>query len=198
VDGDAIMGMAALHLDRQRALPGRAIVATVMTNLGLEVALRAAGIRIERARVGDRYVLERMMETGITLGGEQSGHVIFLTHATTGDGLLTAVQIANVMLESGRGLDELAGRFHRYPQVLLNVRVQAPDRWVDDPEILAAVTRVERHLADRGRVLVRASGTEPLVRVMTECETADEAESLARELADFVAGRLGGTVVVRA
>jgi phosphoglucosamine mutase len=198
VDGDAIMGIAALHLDRQRALPGRAIVATVMTNLGLEVALRAAGIRIERAKVGDRYVLERMLETGITLGGEQSGHVIFLNHATTGDGLLTAVQIANVMLETGRGLDELAGRFHRYPQVLLNVRVRSPDRWVDDPEILAAVTRVERRLGERGRVLVRASGTEPLVRVMTECETAAEAESLARELADLVAGRLGGTVVVRA
>ena len=197
VDGDAIMGIAALHRDRQRLLPGRAIVATVMTNLGLEVVLRGAGIRIERARVGDRYVLERMLETGITLGGEQSGHVIFLDHATTGDGMLTAVQIANVMLEAGRGLDELASRFHRYPQVLLNVRVASPDRWVDDPEILAAVSRAERHLAGRGRVLVRASGTEPLVRVMTECEDAGEAESLARELADLVAGRLGGTVVAK-
>lgn len=197
VDGDAIMGIAALHRDRQRLLPGRAIVATVMTNLGLEVVLRGAGIRIERARVGDRYVLERMLETGITLGGEQSGHVIFLDHATTGDGLLTAVQIANVMLEAGRGLDELASRFHRYPQVLLNVRVASPDRWVDDPEILAAVSRAERHLGARGRVLVRASGTEPLVRVMTECEDAGEAESLARELADLVAGRLGGTVAAR-
>ncbi|MHB8731349.1 MAG: phosphoglucosamine mutase [bacterium] len=197
VDGDAIMGIAALHRDRQGLLPGHAIVATVMTNLGLEVALRGAGIRIDRAKVGDRYVLERMLETGSTLGGEQSGHVIFLDHATTGDGLLTAVQIANVMLEAGRGLDELASRFHRYPQVLLNVRVQAPDRWVDDPEILAAVSRAERRLGDRGRVLVRASGTEPLVRVMTECEDAGDAESLARELADLVAGRLGGTVVAR-
>jgi phosphoglucosamine mutase len=197
VDGDAIMGIAALHRDRQGLLPGHAIVATVMTNLGLEVVLRGAGIRIERARVGDRYVLERMLETGITLGGEQSGHVIFLDHATTGDGILTAVQIANVMLEAGRGLDELASRFHRYPQVLLNVRVSAPDRWVDDPEILAAVSRAERHLGGRGRVLVRASGTEPLVRVMTECEDAGEAESLAGELADLVAGRLGGTVVAR-
>lgn len=195
VDGDAIMGIAALHRHRQGRLPGHAIVATVMTNLGLEVVLRGAGIRIERARVGDRYVLERMLETGITLGGEQSGHVIFLDHATTGDGMLTAVQIANVMLEAGRSLDELASRFHRYPQVLLNVRVAAPDRWVDDPEILAAVSRAERHLGQRGRVLVRASGTEPLVRVMTECEDAGEAESLARELADLVAGRLGGNVV---
>lgn len=197
VDGDAIMGIAALHRDARGALPGRAIVATVMTNLGLEVVLRGAGIRIERARVGDRYVLERMLETGLTLGGEQSGHVIFLDHATTGDGLLTAVQIANVMLETGRSLDDLAARFHRYPQVLLNVRVQAPDRWVDDPEILAAVARADRHLGERGRVLVRASGTERLVRVMTECETATEAESLARELADLVAARLGGAVVVR-
>lgn len=195
VDGDAIMGIAALHLDKQGALPHHAIVATVMTNLGLEVVLRRAGIRVERVRVGDRYVLERMLETGITLGGEQSGHVIFLDHATTGDGLLTAVQIANVMLETGRGLDDLAARFHRYPQVLLNVRVPAPDRWAEVPEILAAVARAERHLGERGRVLVRASGTEPLVRVMTECEDAGQAESLARELADLVADRLGGTVV---
>ncbi|HET7263759.1 MAG TPA: phosphoglucosamine mutase [bacterium] len=198
VDGDAIMGIAALHRRRHGRLPGNAIVATVMTNLGLEVVLRAEGIRIERAKVGDRYVLERLLETGITLGGEQSGHVIFLDHATTGDGMLTAIQIANVILEAGRGLDELAARFHRYPQVLLNVRVQSPDRWVDDPEILAAVSRAERHLGERGRVLVRASGTEPLVRVMTECESAGEAEALARELADLVAERLGGTVVVRA
>jgi phosphoglucosamine mutase len=197
VDGDAIMGIAALQLDAQGRLPGHAIVATVMTNLGLEVTLRGSGIRIERARVGDRYVLERMLEAGITLGGEQSGHVIFLDHATTGDGMLTAVQVANVMLETGRRLDELASRFHRYPQVLLNVRVQSPDRWVDDPEILAAVSKAERHLGERGRVLVRASGTEPLVRVMTECEDAGDAESLARELADLVAARLNGSVVVR-
>jgi phosphoglucosamine mutase len=197
VDGDAIMGIAALHRDARRALPHRAIVATVMTNLGLEVALRGAGIRLERVRVGDRYVLERMLETGIALGGEQSGHIIFLDHATTGDGIVTAVQIANVILETGRGLDELAARFSRYPQVLLNVRVQAPDRWVDDPEILGAVARAERHLGERGRVLVRASGTEPLVRVMTECEDAAQAETLARELADLVAGRLGGTLVTR-
>jgi phosphoglucosamine mutase len=196
VDGDAIMGIAALHHDARGTLPHRAIVATVMTNLGLEVALRRSGIRVERVQVGDRYVLERMLETGITLGGEQSGHVIFLDQATTGDGMLTAVQIANVILETGRGLDELAARFHRYPQVLLNVRVQAPDRWVDDPEILGAVARAERHLGERGRVLVRASGTEPLVRVMTECEDARQADTLARELAELVAGRLGGVVVV--
>jgi phosphoglucosamine mutase len=196
VDGDAIMGIAALHRDAQGALPHRAIVATVMTNLGLEVVLRRAGIRVERVRVGDRYVLERMRETGIVVGGEQSGHIIFLDAATTGDGLLTAVQIANVLLETGRGLDEWAARFERYPQVLVNVRVQGPDRWVDDPEILGAVARAERHLADRGRVLVRASGTEPLVRVMTECEDARHAETLARELADLVATRLGGTVVI--
>jgi phosphoglucosamine mutase len=195
VDGDAIMGIAALHRDGRGTLPQRAIVATVMTNLGLEVALRGAGIRVERVRVGDRYVLERMLETGIAVGGEQSGHVIFLDHATTGDGLVTAVQMANVMLDTGRGLDELAARFHRYPQVLLNVRVPSPERWADDPEILAAVARAERHLGERGRVLVRASGTEPLVRVMTECEDAGQADSLASELADLVAGRLGGTVV---
>jgi phosphoglucosamine mutase len=167
----------------------------VMTNRGLEVALRTAGIRLARARVGDRYVLERMLETGARVGGEQSGHVIFLDHATTGDGLLTALQLVNVVLESGQSLEDLAAPFHRYPQILLNVRVETPERWENDPEILEAVARAERHLDGRGRVLVRASGTEPLVRVMTESVDARVAQDVARDLADLISRRLGGTVV---
>jgi phosphoglucosamine mutase len=195
LDGDTIMGIVALHQHARGELPGGLLVATVMTNMGLEVALRERGVRLDRARVGDRYVLERMLETGARIGGEQSGHVIFLDHATTGDGLVTALQLVNVVLESGRSIEELASPFHRYPQVLLNVRTAAPERWQDDPEILAAVALSERRLAGRGRVLVRASGTEPLVRVMTECDDGTVAWETASVLAELVARRLGGAVV---
>lgn len=195
VDGDTIMGIVALHRAARGRLPEKVLVATVMTNLGLEVALRAAGIRLERARVGDRYVLERMLEAGARVGGEQSGHVIFLDRTTTGDGLVTAIELVNVMLESGRTLDELAAPLQRYPQVLLNVRVAAPGRWQQDPEILEAVARAERRVDGRGRVLVRASGTEPLVRVMTECDDERTAREVAADLADLVCRRLGGTLV---
>ncbi|HKV43622.1 MAG TPA: phosphoglucosamine mutase [bacterium] len=192
IDGDAIMGITALHRQARAELPGDLVVATVMSNLGLEQALRGAGIRLERVRVGDRYVLERMLETGARVGGEQSGHVIFLDRATTGDGLITAVELVNVMLDSGRRLEELRAPFARYPQVLLNVRVVHPERWADDPEILRAIARAEARLGGRGRILIRASGTEPLVRVMTESEDAGIAEEIARELTELVTRQLGG------
>ena len=193
LDGDTIMGITAVDRQARGALPGHLVVATVMSNLGFERALRSAGVRLERVRVGDRYVLERMLETGARVGGEQSGHVIFLDHTTTGDGLITAVELINVMLDSGRPLEELRAPFVRYPQVLLNVRVATPERWADDPEIQRAIAQAEARLRGRGRVLIRASGTEPLVRVMTECEDAGMAESIARELSDLVGRRLGGT-----
>jgi len=195
VDGDTIMGITALHRHAHGQLPGDLVVATVMSNLGLEVALGRAAIRLERVRVGDRYVLERMLETGARLGGEQSGHVIFLDHATTGDGMVTAVQLINVILETGRALEELRAPFVPYPQVLLNVRVVEPGRWADDPEIQRAIAHAESRMGGRGRVLVRASGTEPLVRVMTECEDADTAQQIARSLSELVGRRLGGTLV---
>jgi phosphoglucosamine mutase len=187
VDGDAVMGLCAMHLQAEGRLPGGVVVATVMSNLGLEVALRARGIRLERTRVGDRYVLERMRELGARLGGEQSGHVIFLDHATTGDGLVTAVQVANVMLRSGRRLSELAAPISRYPQVLKNVRITARDNVLEHPAVRTAVADAERRLADRGRILVRLSGTEPVVRVMVEAEEAAQAEALASELIDVIA-----------
>lgn len=194
VDGDLIMGIVAFHLAPRGALPGRRVVGTVMTNMGVELALRGAGIELERTRVGDRYVLERMLETGARVGGEPSGHLIFLDHATTGDGLLTALQLVNVMLDSGRRLEELAAPFPRFPQVLLNVRVPSPHRWADDPEVVAAVGRAERRLQGRGRVLVRASGTEPVVRVMVECENGELAKGVARDLTDLIGRRLRGVV----
>ena len=198
LDGDTIMGVTALHRAARGALPRGLLVATVMTNMGIETALRERGIRLERARVGDRYVLERMLETGARVGGEQSGHVIFLDDATTGDGLVTALELVNVLLDSGRPVEEHAEPFlRRFPQVLLNVRVQSPERWQDDPEILAAIVDAERRLAGRGRVLVRASGTEPLVRVMIEGDVASLADDTARGLVELIARRLEGVVVNR-
>jgi phosphoglucosamine mutase len=190
VDGDAIMGVVALHRHARGRLPRGLVVATVMSNLGFEQALTRAGIRLERVRVGDRYVLERMLETGAEVGGEQSGHVLLLDRTTTGDGLVTAVELVNVMLESGRPLSALRAPFVRYPQVLLNVRVPRPGRWAEDAEIRRAVDAAERRLAGRGRVLIRASGTEPLVRVMTECDDEALAVQVAGELRDLVARRL--------
>jgi phosphoglucosamine mutase len=191
IDGDAIMGLCAMHLHAEGRLPGDVVVATVMSNLGLELALRGRGIRLERTRVGDRYVLERMRELGARLGGEQSGHVIFLDHATTGDGFITAIQVANVMLRTGRRLSELAAPIGRYPQVLKNVRITARDGVLDHPVVRAVVADAERRLADRGRILVRLSGTEPLVRVMVEAEDAAQAEALASEIIEIIMRTLG-------
>ncbi len=192
IDGDAIMGVCAMHLRAHGKLARSTVVATVMSNLGLEVALRSAGIALERTRVGDRYVLERMRELGATLGGEQSGHVIFLDQATTGDGALTAVQVVNVMLETGKRLSELAAPIERFPQILLNVTVADRGTLAGHPAIGAAVAEAERTLGLRGRVLVRPSGTEPLVRVMVEAQDQSEAESLAGHLADLIARELRG------
>lgn len=191
VDGDAIMGMCALHLGAQGRLAGNRVVATVMSNYGLEVALRRAGIALDRTRVGDRYVLERMQEVGANIGGEQSGHVIFLDHVTTGDGAVTAVQVVNVMLETGKRLSELAAPIERLPQVLLNVSVTDRSRLDQEPAVQAAITDAQRALGSRGRILVRASGTEPVVRVMVEAEDQREAESVAGRLADTIERMLG-------
>jgi phosphoglucosamine mutase len=191
VDGDALIGLCALDRQRRGALPGRVVVATVMSNLGLEQALAAASIRLERTRVGDRYVLERMREIGAALGGEQSGHLIFLDHATTGDGLVTAVQVTNVMLRSGRRLSELRAAIPRLPQVLVNVRVRERDGAASSPEVAAAVAAAQARLARRGRILVRPSGTEPLIRVMVEAERQEEAETIAAEVAGLITRRFG-------
>ncbi|HEY3249283.1 MAG TPA: phosphoglucosamine mutase [bacterium] len=192
VDGDAIMGLCALHLHAQGHLAGGRVVATVMSNLGLELALRRADIELERTAVGDRYVLERMRELGANLGGEQSGHVIFLDHSTTGDGLITAVQVINVMLETGRRLSELAAVVERFPQVLRNVSVPDRTRLEREPIIKAAVDAASHRLGERGRVLVRPSGTEPLVRVMVEAHDAATADAVAAELVQVVQRTLGG------
>ena len=189
VDGDQILGLLAVALREQGRLAQDTLVATVMSNLGLHQAMTAAGVRIEQTAVGDRYVLEAMRAGGFSLGGEQSGHVILSRHATTGDGLLTALHVMQWMSVSGRSLRDLASRVRRLPQVLVNVPGVDKDR-TDDPELLAAVAAEESELGGEGRVLLRASGTEPLVRVMVEAPTQERAQAVADRLAGVVRARL--------
>jgi phosphoglucosamine mutase len=185
VDGDAIMAVLAVGLAERGELRGDAVAATVMSNLGFRQALAARGIGVAETAVGDRYVLERMRADGLSLGGEQSGHVILLDHATTGDGILTGLHLLARLAETGRSLADLAAVMSRLPQVLLNVRVADPDAAL--AAAADATAAVERRLGDRGRVLVRPSGTEPLLRIMVEAPTADEAQASAEAIAAALA-----------
>ena len=190
IDGDRIMAILAVSLKQRGMLTDDTLVATVMSNLGLRLAMADHGIRVLETAVGDRYVLEALAEHGLTLGGEQSGHIVFRQHSTTGDGLLTGLQLAAEMARTGRSLAELAAVMTVYPQVLLNVRGVDRARLDGDDGVADAVRDAERRLGDTGRVLLRPSGTEPLVRVMVEAADADAAESLAAELAEVVRRRL--------
>jgi phosphoglucosamine mutase len=174
------------------ALPGDRVVTTVMANIGFHLAMRDAGITVSATKVGDRYVLEEMLEEGAMLGGEQSGHLIFREHATTGDGLLTAVRFLSLAASTGRSIEDLAGVMRRYPQVMENVRVRSLAELDAATPVWDAVRSAEEVLAGTGRVLVRASGTEPLVRVMVEAESEDLARDHARTIADAVRTALGG------
>jgi phosphoglucosamine mutase len=190
VDGDQLLAVLALAEHEAATLVGGTVVATVMSNLGFLQAMRAAGIRVVQAKVGDRYVLEEMRSGGYTLGGEQSGHVIMSSHATTGDGTLTALHVVAQMAASGRSLADLAGVMRRLPQVLINVPDVDKLRADREPAVLAAVRDAEAELGDRGRVLLRPSGTESLVRVMVEAESEADARSMAERLADVVKSAL--------
>jgi phosphoglucosamine mutase len=191
VDGDAVMLMCARHMKSQGRLNGDAIVATVMSNIGLEIALRASGIDLVRCPVGDKHVMEEMIKRGLSMGGEQSGHIIFSDHLFTGDGIATALNVLRVMADTGRDLADLASELVLYPQVLVNVRVREKTALASVPEIADAMERVERRLAGQGRLLVRYSGTEPLVRVMIEGRDQQEIQGWAREIADRVKQHLG-------
>jgi phosphoglucosamine mutase len=190
VDGDQILAILALAMLDQGRLHEDTVVATVMSNLGFVHAMTAAGIVVRQTAVGDRYVLEEMKAGGYTLGGEQSGHVIMSEHATTGDGILTALQVLDRMAATGSSIADLAGVMVRLPQVLVNVPDVDKRRAESDPALLAAVAEAEAELGDTGRVLLRSSGTEPLVRVMVEAATADHAAAVANRLADVVRERL--------
>jgi len=190
IDGDHIMAIAAAALSVQGRLPGGLVVGTVMSNLGLERALARRGIRLVRAAVGDRYVLEEMQRLGSALGGEQSGHVIFLDHATTGDGLVTALVILQILREAGMPLSTLADVMDNYPQKLVNVTVPSPKHWAEHEPILNAICNAERDLGDEGRVLVRASGTEPKVRVMVEALQEEKVEHWIGYIAQIIEEQL--------
>lgn len=186
VDGDQVLAIAANQMSSEGTLRNDAVVATVMSNLGLEVALRDKGISLVRTPVGDRYVVEEMRRRNVNIGGEQSGHVIFLDHNTTGDGLITALGILAIQVGAQRPLSELAGAMTRFPQVLVNVRVKERRDVTTDETVAEAIRDIESGLGDRGRVLVRASGTEPLIRVMVEGEREDEVRSHAEGIADAI------------
>jgi phosphoglucosamine mutase len=162
------------------------VVVTVMSNLGLKQALVKNGVKVEETKVGDRYVLERMREVGAIIGGEQSGHVIFLEHNTTGDGIVTALKLLEVMQKTGKSLEELASQMEKLPQVLLNVRVKDKRDWEKNKAIRDVVALREKLLGDKGRILVRASGTEPLIRVMAEGNDLEELQQVTKEIAKVV------------
>ncbi|MGN1022512.1 MAG: phosphoglucosamine mutase [Lachnospiraceae bacterium] len=188
VNGDQIMAIVASRMKEKGTLRQNAIVVTVMSNLGLFLYGEKQGIRIEKTKVGDRYVLERMREMGANIGGEQSGHIILLDENTTGDGLLSCLHLARALAETGRPLSELAGCCRMYPQALVNAHVDntKKDRYGEYPEIMARIDALEKEFAGKGRVLIRPSGTEPLVRVMIEGEDQNLIQEKARELADFI------------
>lgn len=190
VDGDQIMAVLALGLQEGGELPGDTLVATVMSNLGLTQAMNKHGIRVEQTKVGDRYVLETMRAGGFVLGGEQSGHVVLAEHATTGDGVLTGLHLMNRMAVSGRSLADLAGVMERLPQVLINVPDVDKSRTESAPALRDAVAAASAELGDRGRVLLRPSGTESLVRVMVEAPSVDLAQNVADRLAAVVRSSL--------
>ncbi|WP_369261349.1 phosphoglucosamine mutase [Streptomyces sp. R35] len=191
IDGDQIMAVLALAMRERSALRSDTVVATVMSNLGFKLAMEREGVSVIQTAVGDRYVLEEMKEHGYALGGEQSGHVIILDHATTGDGTLTGLLLAARVAQTGRTLQDLASVMERLPQVLINVPDVDKSRVGTSAELAAAVADAERELGSTGRVLLRSSGTEPLVRVMVEAADIDHARSVAGRLADAVKSALG-------
>jgi phosphoglucosamine mutase len=191
INGDAVLLMCARQLQREGRLRGNTVVATVMSNIGLEIAYRESGIAMVRCPVGDKYVMEEMLARDVSIGGEQSGHIIFSEYLYTGDGLCTALNVLRTMARTGRTLADLASDLTSYPQVLLNVRVREKVDLQAVPEVAAAMARVEARVQGQGRLLVRYSGTEPLLRVMLEGRNEHEIRAWAQEIVDMVREKLG-------
>jgi phosphoglucosamine mutase len=191
VDGDHALAILGIAMRERGALAHGTVVATVMANLGFQLAAQEAGLTVVETGVGDRYILEAMREGGFVLGGEQSGHVILAEHATTGDGVLTALHLLARVAQTGRPLADLAAVVQKLPQVLLNVPDVDKSRVTSDPVLLAAVGEAEAELGRSGRVLLRSSGTEPVVRVMVEAATPEQARDVAERLAEVVKTTLG-------
>jgi phosphoglucosamine mutase len=193
-DGDAVLFLAGSSLKKAGKLPGNVVVATVMSNLGLEKALEGHGIQMLRTPVGDKYVLEEMLKRGAALGGEQSGHVIFSEYATTGDGLLTALRVLEIVRDSGQSLDDLLRAIKNFPQKLVNVRVRNKRPLAELHTVQSEIAAAEREFATSGRVVVRFSGTEPLARVMIEAESEEDVEKWTGRIADAIRAELGTPV----
>jgi phosphoglucosamine mutase len=191
VDGDAVMALLATHLQARGELRQNTLVATVMSNLGLHVAMRERGIRVVTTAVGDRYVVEEMLKSGYNLGGEQSGHVVCLDHNTTGDGLVTALSVLALMVETGKPLSELRRIMERFPQVLINLKVRSKPDVRTIPTVAQAIAQAEQELGERGRVLVRYSGTEALLRVMIEGERESTIQRMAETIAEAARAAIG-------
>jgi phosphoglucosamine mutase len=186
VDGDALLALLALSAKGKGELPGNKIVATVMSNLGFLKKMEKEGVTVEIAPVGDRYVLEQMLDHEIYYGGEQSGHIILRKFATTGDGILTALHILELIANGEASAENLSEIFTSYPQVLLNIPVTNKEQVLTSAELKLATKSAESDLGNDGRILIRASGTEPLIRVMVEADTQSKADLIARKLADAV------------
>ncbi|ATO37373.1 phosphoglucosamine mutase [Geobacillus thermodenitrificans] len=191
VDGDQIMYICAKYLKETGRLKQQTVVSTVMSNLGFYKALEAQGISSVQTAVGDRYVVEEMKKNGYNLGGEQSGHIIFLDYNTTGDGMLTALQLVNIMKVKGKPLSELAGEMKKYPQLLVNVRVTDKEKAMEHEQVKKVIAEVEAEMNGNGRVLVRPSGTEPLVRVMAEAPTEEACRTYVERIADVIRREMG-------
>ncbi|MDL4841251.1 phosphoglucosamine mutase [Aquibacillus rhizosphaerae] len=191
IDGDQIMFICAKYLNGKGLLRHSTVVSTIMSNIGFYKALESNGMKSDKTSVGDRYVMEEMRKGGYNLGGEQSGHIIFLDYITTGDGMLTALQLVNVVKETGKPLSELAAEMEKFPQVLKNIRVIDKNEALVHPRIQEVIDKVETEMGDQGRVLVRPSGTEPLVRVMVEAPTIEECNQYVDEVANVINELLG-------
>ncbi len=191
INGDAILLMAARDLKARGMLTGDLVVATTMSNMGLEAALKRSGIRMVRAAVGDRYVLEEMQKLNAALGGEQSGHILFPHLATTGDGLLTALVVLDLVARTGKSLDELTADLKVFPQVIVNVKVREKKPLDSIPAVVAAIRAAEGELKDTGRVVIRYSGTEALARVMIEAESEEAMRRHAEAIAAAIRDELG-------
>lgn len=191
VDGDQIMYICAKYMKQQGKLKHDTIVSTVMSNLGFYKALEKVEVKTSVTGVGDRYVMEEMRNGGYNLGGEQSGHIIFLDYITTGDGLLSALQLVNIMKATGKKLSTLANEMKKYPQLLVNVRVTDKNEALNNENIQDIITQVEREMDGNGRILVRPSGTEPLIRVMAEAPTQEECDAFVHRIVDVVKAEVG-------
>jgi phosphoglucosamine mutase len=193
IDGDKLICICAKMLKDAGELKDNKVTATVMSNIGFHKYLENMGCSVDVTAVGDRYVLERMLETGCVIGGEQSGHIIFRNHSTTGDGILSSLQLVKAVLASGKKASELSDEIEIYPQVLKNAKVknENKNKYKNDPEIVEAIAKVEAEMEGSGRVLIRPSGTEPLVRVMIEGQDVNHIAELAQDLAKLLTKRFG-------